>query len=114
MQYALMIYVDPTAPMGSSEDETAAITAEYMAIREDPRCLDGASLAPVEAVSTVRVQAGDAMVTDGPFADTKEVLGGYYLVDVDDLDAALEFAGRIPAARMGGAVEVWPVAFRRE
>ena len=114
MQYALMIYVDPTAPMGAGEDERAAITAEYMAIREDPRCLDGASLAPVEAVSTVRVHAGDALVTDGPFADTKEVLGGYYLIDVDDLDAALEFAGRIPAARMGGAVEVWPVDFRRE
>jgi hypothetical protein len=114
MQYALMIYVDPTAQVGFSEDENAAITAEYMAIRSDPRCLEGASLAPVEAVSTVRVQAGDALVTDGPFADTKEVLGGYYVVEVDDLDAALEFAGRIPAARMGGAVEVWPVAFRRE
>ena len=114
MQYALMIYYDPTAQEGFSEDENAAITAEYMAIRGDPRCLDGASLAPVESVSTVRVQAGDALVTDGPFADTKEVLGGYYLIEVDDLDAALEFAGRIPAARMGGAVEVWPLAFRRE
>jgi hypothetical protein len=114
MQYALMIYYDPTAQEGFSEDENAAITAEYMAIRSDPRCLDGASLAPVESVSTVRVQAGDALVTDGPFADTKEVLGGYYLIEVDDLDAALEFAGRVPAARMGGAVEVWPLAFRRE
>lgn len=114
MQYALMIYYDPTAQEGFSEDENAAITAEYMAIRSDPRCLDGASLAPLESVSTVRVQAGDALVTDGPFADTKEVLGGYYLIEVDDLDAALEFAGRVPAARMGGAVEVWPLAFRRE
>lgn len=114
MQYALMIYIDPAAQEGFTEDQNAALTAEYMAIREDPRCLEGASLAPVEAVSTVRVHAGDALVTDGPFADTKEVLGGYFVVEVDDLDAALEIAGRIPAARMGGAVEVWPVAFRRE
>ena len=112
MQYALMIYVDPSSTEAMSEQEAQALTAEYMAIRSDPRCLDGASLAPVESVSTVRVQDGDALVTDGPFADTKEVLGGYFVVDVDDLDAALELAGRIPAARMGGSVEVWPVVFR--
>jgi hypothetical protein len=112
MQYALMIYVDPHAPMGTDE-ESAAITDEYMAIRSDPRCIDGASLAPVDSVSTVRVQDGDALVTDGPYADTKEVLGGYYLIEADDLDAAIELAGRIPAARMGGSVEVWPVAYRR-
>jgi hypothetical protein len=114
MQYALMIYVNEGRLAGLGEDEGRALTEEYMALRADPRCLEGASLAPVDAVSTVRVENGDALVTDGPFADTKEVLGGYYVVEVADLDAALEFAGRIPAARMGGAVEVWPVAFRRE
>lgn len=114
MQYALMIYVNEAGLGDLSEDEGRALTEEYMALRTDPSCLGGASLAPVETVSTVRVQDGDALVTDGPFADTKEVLGGYYLIEVDDLDAALAFAGRIPAARMGGAVEVWPVAFRRE
>jgi len=109
MQYALIIHVDPTAQDGFSEQENAAITAEYLAIRSDPRVVDGAALAPAETASTVRVHAGESLVTDGPFADTKEVLGGYYLVEADDLDAAIEIAGRVPAARMGGAVEVWPL-----
>ena len=109
MKYALMIYVSPASWEGRSEEESTAITGEYMALRSDPRFLDGAELAPVETVSTVRVQAGDTLVTDGPFADTKEVLGGYYVVEADDLDSAIEFAGRIPAARMGGAVEVGPL-----
>ena len=114
MQYALIIHIDPVASAALSEEEGAALNAEYMALRDDPRCVDGASLASVDAVSTVRVQDGSALVTDGPFADTKEVLGGYYVLEAEDLDAALEFAARIPAARQGGAVEVWPVAFRRE
>ena len=114
MQYALMIYIDPTAQVGFSDDENAAITAEYMAIRSDPQVLDGAELAAAETASTVRVQGGDSLVTDGPFADTKEVLGGYFIVDAEDLDAAIEIAGRIPAARMGGAVEVWPRVVRGE
>jgi hypothetical protein len=108
MKYALMIHLDPTAAMGGTDAERAAITDEYMALRSDPRFLVGAELAPVETASTVRVQDGDTLVTDGPFADTKEVLGGYYIVEADDLDAAIEFAARIPAARTGGAVEVWP------
>jgi hypothetical protein len=112
MQYALMIYVDPTAQEGFSEQENAAISAEYMAIRSDPRVTGGAELAPAETASTVRAQDGQSFVTDGPYADTKEVLGGYFVVDADDLDAALEIAGRIPAARMGGAVEVWPLVVR--
>ena len=114
MQYALMIYVGRSGTEAMSEEEGQALNQEYMALRDDPRCVDGASLAPVDAVSTVRVQDGDALVTDGPFADTKEVLGGSYVLEADDLDAALEFAARIPAARQGGAVEVWPVTFRRE
>jgi hypothetical protein len=62
----------------------------------------------------VRVHAGDSLITDGPFADTKEVLGGYFVIEADDLDSAIELAGRIPAARMGGAVEVWPLVVRGE
>lgn len=112
MRYALMIHVDPAGWAGLSEQEGQAVSQEYLDLRRDPRVLDGAELAPVETVSTVRVHAGDAMVTDGPFADTKEVLGGYYILDADDLDAAIEFAGRIPAARMGGAIEVWPLVER--
>lgn len=114
MKYALMIYVDPSAQTAYSDDENAAVTAEYMAIRSDPRVVDGAELASADTVSTVRVQDSQSLVTDGPFADTKEVLGGYYIVDAPDLDAAIEIAGRIPAARMGGAVEVWPVVVRGE
>jgi hypothetical protein len=112
MKYALMIYVNTASWDGRSEEENRSITDEYMALRSDSRFLDGAELAPVETVSTVRVQDGDALVTDGPFADTKEVLGGYYIVEAGDLDSAIEFAGRIPAARMGGAVEVWPLVER--
>jgi hypothetical protein len=109
MRYALMIHVNPSSMDGLTEDEGRAITEEYFALRSDKRFVDGGRLAPVETASTVRVQDGDTLVTDGPFADTKEVLGGYYVIDADDLDAAIEFAGRIPAARTGGAVEVWPL-----
>jgi len=112
MKYALMIYVSPGGMEAFSEEEGAAISAEYLALRGDPRCVDGAELAPPETASTVRVQDGDSLITDGPFADTKEVLGGYYVIDAPDLDSAIEFAGRIPAARMGGAVEVWPLVAR--
>ena len=112
MQYALMIHVNAGTSEALSEEEGTAITSEYLALRSDPRCVDGAQLTQPETASTVRVQDGDTLVTDGPFADTKEVLGGYFVIEADDLDAAIEFAGRIPAARMGGAVEVWPVEFR--
>ena len=69
----------------------------------------GASLHPVETATTVRVQEQRLLVTDGPFADTKEVFAGFYLLEADDLDAATEIAARIPAARLGGAVEIRPV-----
>jgi hypothetical protein len=114
MKYALMIYLDRSPQTAYSDEENAALTAEYMALRSDPHFVDGAELASPETVSTVRVQDGQSLVTDGPFADTKEVLGGYYIVDAPDLDAAIEFAGRIPAARMGGAIEVWPMVVHGE
>jgi hypothetical protein len=57
----------------------------------------------------VRVSDGDTLVTDGPFADTKDVIGGYYVIEADDLDAAIALAAKVPAARMGGCVEVRPV-----
>ena len=114
MRYALMIHVDPAGWADLSEEQGQAVSQEYLDLRMDPRVVDGAELAPVETASTVRVHAGDLVVTDGPFADTKEVLGGYYIIDADDLDAAIDFAGRIPAARMGGAVEVWPLVARND
>ena len=82
------------------------MSAEYYAFRDDPRCLGGAHLQPIETATTVR---DGGLITDGPFADTKEVLGGYYVLDAADLDEALEFDHRIPAVRLGGAVEVRPL-----
>ena len=111
MHYALLIYTDPTAQDGDTDAQREAVTAEYFAIRDDPRVVAGGHLQPVETASTVRVADGTALVTDGPFADTKEVMAGYFILEADDLDAALEIAGRVPAARMGGGVEVRPLAF---
>jgi hypothetical protein len=72
----------------------------------------GLQLQPPETATTVRVQDGKTLTTDGPFAETKEALGGYFVFEADDLDAAIELASRVPAARMGGAVEVRPVVER--
>jgi hypothetical protein len=110
VHYALLIYVDPQAQDGDTDEQRQAVTDEYLAIRADARVTAGGHLAPAATASTVRVADGTTLVTDGPFADTKEVIAGYYLLEADDLDAALEIAGRVPAARMGGAVEIRPFA----
>ncbi len=110
MKYAMLIYPDPVSHNLEDPDAAAALTAEYMAFRDDPRCLGGGHLQSGETATTVRHGgAGQALVTDGPYADTKEVLGGYFIVEAADIDEALEFAGRIPAVRIGGAVEVRPL-----
>ena len=112
MQFMLLIYTDgATAESWDSlsEAEQQAILAEYGAISKTPGVVGGAQLAPVTSATTVRVQDGRTLTTDGPFAETKEVLGGFYTVEADDIDAALEVAARIPAARMGGKVEVRPL-----
>jgi hypothetical protein len=106
MKYALLIYTDDTMP---SRPE---ITAEYMAIAELPGTVGGAQLQPAATATTVRVEKGGTVTTDGPFAETKDVLGGFYLFEADDLDAALDVAARVPAARLGGAVEVRPLVER--
>jgi hypothetical protein len=111
MQYALLVYEKPGADDRFSDQEREAITAEYTAIRGDSRVKAGARLAPADTATTVRVKDGDALVTDGPFADTKEVFGGYFLLEADDVDAALEIAARMPAARLGGSVEVRPLEY---
>lgn len=112
MKYALLIYSKPGSHEALSEDEYASALGEYMEISNDPRCLDGAQLEPVETATTVRVNDGQALTTDGPFADTKEVFGGYFVWESDDLDGAIDVAARIPAARLGGAIEVRPVVER--
>jgi hypothetical protein len=83
-----------------------------MAIGQTPGIMGGHQLQGPETATTVRVQDGSTLTTDGPFAETKEAIGGYYLFEADDLDAAIELAARIPAARMGGAIEVRPVVER--
>ncbi|MBD3781354.1 MAG: hypothetical protein IE926_00140 [Micrococcales bacterium] len=109
MRYAVLINERQGSYDGFDEERRRAISAEYAAIREDPMVLGGERLHPPETATTLR--AG-GVVTDGPFADTKEVLGGFFLVEAPDLDAALALAARIPALALGGSVEVRPLAER--
>ncbi len=114
MKYLLQNYPGRSAEAFErlSADEQQAIVEEYLAIRQLPGVVGGDQLQPVETATTVRVRNGETLLTDGPFIDAKEHVGGYLLVEADDLDAALEIAARTPAARMGGAVEVRPVVER--
>jgi hypothetical protein len=114
MQYILSIYSGeaPEAFDNLSDEEKSAIMGEYLAISQTPGVIGGAQLQGAETATTVRVDGGQTLTTDGPFAETKEVLGGYYLLEADDIDTAIEVAARIPAARLGGAVEVRPLVER--
>jgi hypothetical protein len=116
MKYMLLIH-QGTTPLpgtpewdGLSEDEQKAVYADYQAINETPGTEPGARMQPPETATTVRVAECRTLTTDGPFVETKEALGGYLFFEADDLDAAIELASRIPAARMGGAIEVRPLA----
>jgi hypothetical protein len=109
MQYALLIHEKPGAYEALPDDERTAITDEYWALREEPGVLTGAGLQPASTATTVRMENGSPLVTDGPFADTKEVFAGYYIVEANDLDGALALAAKVPAIRLGGSVEVRPV-----
>jgi len=100
---------DPEAWQQLSEDEQQAVFADYKAINETPGVSPGQQMQPPEMVTTVRVQDGRTLTTDGPFVEMKEALGGYLFYEADDLDAAIELAARIPAARLGGAIEVRPI-----
>ena len=112
MKYAMLIHEKPGYVEALAEDEQKAVFAEYMALAEDPRARGGAQLQPIETAATVRVQDGRTLTTDGPYADTKEAFGGYYVFEADNLNEAIELAARIPAARLGGAVEVRPLVER--
>jgi hypothetical protein len=114
MKYMMLIFPGDSMDRYTSlsEDEQNAITGEYMKIAQEPGAVGGEQLQPHETATTVRVEDGRTLTTDGPFAETKDVLGGFYLFQADDLDAALDVASRIPAARLGGAVEVRPVVER--
>ena len=112
MRYMLLIYGDPSLAASMTPEEGEKMMADYytftQSIVESGEMLSGEPLQGVETATTVRVRGGRTASTDGPFAETKEVLGGYYLVDCKDLDRAIEVAARIPAAH-GGSVEVRPV-----
>jgi hypothetical protein len=91
------------------EDEKAALHGKFRAIAETPGVTPGLLLQPPDMATTVRMQDGKTLTTDGPFATVKEALGGYLVYEADDLDAAIELAARIPQVSRGGAVEVRPV-----
>jgi len=114
VKYALLIYPGERTSDSDlvSADEREKMVGEYLALLQEPGVLGAEQLQPPDDTTTVRVNDGETLITDGPFANTKEILGGLYLVDVADLDRALELAARIPAARMGGAVEVRPLVER--
>ena len=109
MKYMLLIYDDPKEWEKLSPEEQAAFYPEYAAVSELPNTKHAAQLQPAATARSVRVHDGETVVTDGPFAETREVLGGYYLVEADSIDAAVAIAARIPSARVGGTVEVRPV-----
>ncbi len=103
----------PAAWAQLSPEEQKAVYADYRAINETPGVTPSdVQMQPPEMASTVRVQDGRTLTTDGPFVEMKEALGGYLFYEADDLDAAIELAARIPAARMGGAIEVRPLVER--
>jgi hypothetical protein len=114
MQYMLQIYTGGAmaAYEQLSEEEKDAISGEYFAIAGMPGVSGGAQLQPATTATTVRVDGSDTLTTDGPFAETKEALGGYYLVEAETLDEAIEWAAKIPSARFGH-IEVRPVVMRQ-
>jgi hypothetical protein len=91
------------------EDVKNQVFADYKALNETPGVEPGIQMDAPETATTVRVENGQTLTTDGPFVELKEALGGYLFFEADDLDAAIELASRIPAARMGGAIEVRPI-----
>jgi hypothetical protein len=116
MKYMLLIHQGSTPLPGSddwnrlSKEEQGAVFTAYKGINETPGVSPGLGLQPPETATTVRVQDGRTLTTDGPFVEIKEAIGGYLIFEADDLDAAIELASRIPAASMGGAIEVRPIA----
>jgi hypothetical protein len=116
MKYLLLIHQgdaptprDPDAWSKLSEEEQKSVYSDYQAINQTPGVTPGLQLDSPETATTVRVEDGRTLTTDGPFVATKEAIGGYLMFEADDLDAAIELAGRIPAARLGGAIEVRPI-----
>ena len=113
MKYALLLFDVPANWEGVDEARMAELHGEYMAVSAESSTYGGAQLFPGDSAKTVRRPDGEWLVTDGPFAETKEVLSGLYLVDADSQEQALEIAQQIPtASRMGGAIEVRQIVER--
>jgi hypothetical protein len=114
MRYMLQVYFngaqDKVAQLPDAEQQ--AIVGEYVAFFARPEVMDGNQLQPPATATTVRVQGTQTLTAEGPLAAAAESLGGYYVVEAEDLDSAVELAARIPAARMGGAIEVRPLVER--
>ena len=112
MKYAFTIYGDEAKREAASEDDRNAMTQAYMALTEEMQAkgvlVAGEGLYPASTATTIRVRDGERGVTDGPFAETKEQLGGFFILDVKDLDEAIEWAAKIPGAQVG-SVEIRPV-----
>ena len=112
MQYMILIYGDEKAYANLSQDEMGKVYGEYMAYNQelaaDKVLLGGASLQRIATATTLRTKTGKVTTTDGPFAETKEQLGGYYLIDVPNLDTALKWAAKCPGIK-GGSIEVRPL-----
>ena len=116
MRFMLLIHQGTTpTPRDSeawgrlSQEDQQAVYADYKAIDATPGVTSGEQMGPPETATTVQVEDGRTLTTDGPFVEMKEALGGYLFFEADDLDAAIALAARIPAARMGGAIEVRPL-----
>ena len=108
MKYVALIYTDPTEWDGMPQDQVDKIYQEYAAISQEPVVTGGAQLQPADTTTAVRVRDGKTMTTDGPFAETKEQLGGYYVLECENIDEAIAYAAKIPAAE-DGSIEVRPV-----
>ena len=116
MKYMLLIHQggaptprDEEAWAGLSEDERQAIYRDYQAVSQTRGVTPGVQMEDPDVSTTVRVRDGETLVTDGPFVEMKEALGGYLFYEAEDLDQAIELAARIPAARLGGAIEIRPL-----
>lgn len=117
MKYMLLIHQGTTPTPDSpeewarlSEEQQRAVFEGYRVVSETPGVSPGVRMQPPDTATTVQVRDGATLTTDGPFVELKEAIGGYLFYEADDLDAAIELAAKIPAARMGGAVEVRPLA----
>jgi hypothetical protein len=109
MKYMLLIHHGETDWTGLSAEDQQTMAADYQAINQTPGVTPGVWMEGAENSTTVRVSGGETLVTDGPFVAVKEALGGYCFYETDNLDAAIELAARIPAARLGGWIEIRPL-----